>query len=197
MGKKISKMFLVLETMTFEGVAVTYLYYEVNSCERQSTCYLTVLRSQISLTEIFSNWILLWISVKWGSKCRHPGFVSNWEWWIRWFTKAVLKRELCCIQIKTFFRVNNFQNIWTTNVGFFLKMQKVLFRFQKSKKKIKKMFLVWDIVTFEGVAVTYLYYDENSCDRLSKCYQKVLRSYIWQREMFSNWILFLINVKLG
>ena len=38
-------------------------------------------------------------------------------------------------------------------------MQKVLFRFQKSKKKIKKMFLVSDIVTFEGVAVTYLYYD--------------------------------------
>ena len=44
------------------------------------------------------------------------------------------------------------------------------------EKNIKKMFFVLDIVAFEGVGVTYLYYDKNSCDLQSTCYQTVLRS---------------------
>ena len=47
MQKEIGKMFLVLEINAFEGVAVTYLYYDENSCDRQSTSYQTVLRSEI------------------------------------------------------------------------------------------------------------------------------------------------------
>ena len=59
-------MFFVLEIVAFEGVGVTYLYYEVNSCDRQSRCYQTVLGSKISLAEMFSDWILFWINVKLG-----------------------------------------------------------------------------------------------------------------------------------
>ena len=45
MEKKIKKMFLFLQIMAFEGVAVTYLHYKVISCNPQSVCYQTVLRS--------------------------------------------------------------------------------------------------------------------------------------------------------
>ena len=45
--KKIEKVFLVYEIMEFEPVAGTYLNYEENTCDRQSTCYQTVLRFQI------------------------------------------------------------------------------------------------------------------------------------------------------
>ena len=64
------------------------------------------------------------------------------------------------------------------------------------QKEIGKMFLVLEINAFEGVAVTYLYYDENSCDRQSTSYQTVLRSEIWLGQMFPYWILFRINVKI-
>ena len=66
MQKNIEKMFFVLEIMGFECGAVTYLHYEVNSCDRQSTCYQTVPRFQIWLREIFSKWILFRINVKLG-----------------------------------------------------------------------------------------------------------------------------------
>ena len=59
------------------------------------------------------------------------------------------------------------------------------------------MFFVLKIIAFEYVAVTYLHYEVNSCDRQSTCYQTVLRSQIWLEQMSSNWILFRINVKLG
>ena len=63
MQKSTEKNFFVLEIMAFEYGVVTYLYYQVNSCDRHSTCYQTVLRSQMWLEEMFSNWIfsrLMW-----------------------------------------------------------------------------------------------------------------------------------------
>ena len=66
MQKNVEKMFLVLKVMSFEGFAVTYLYYEVNSCDRETTCYQTVLRCQSCLKEMFSNQILFQINVKLG-----------------------------------------------------------------------------------------------------------------------------------
>ena len=56
MQKNVEQMFFVLQIMAFECGAVTYLYYEVNSCDRQSTCYQTVLRSQMLLVVMFSDW---------------------------------------------------------------------------------------------------------------------------------------------
>ena len=47
MGKKIEEIFLVYAIMVFQPFAGTYLYYEENSCDRQSTRYQTLLRSQI------------------------------------------------------------------------------------------------------------------------------------------------------
>ena len=52
--------------MALEPVAGTYQFYGENSCDRQSMCYRTVLRSQIGLREIFSNSILSWINQKLG-----------------------------------------------------------------------------------------------------------------------------------
>ena len=47
MLKKIQKIFLVFQIMVFEPVPGIYLYYEKNLCDRQSTSYQKVLRSQI------------------------------------------------------------------------------------------------------------------------------------------------------
>ena len=62
MEKKFERIFLVLDIMVFEPVAGAYLYYEENSCYRQSTSYQTVLRCQVWLREMFSNLILSWIN---------------------------------------------------------------------------------------------------------------------------------------
>ena len=43
--------------MTFEPVGGTYLNYDENACDRQSTCYQTVLSFQIWLREMFSDLI--------------------------------------------------------------------------------------------------------------------------------------------
>ena len=59
------------------------------------------------------------------------------------------------------------------------------------------MFFVFDIMAFECGAVTYLYYEVNSLDRQSKCYQTVPRSHILLEKICCNWIFFRINVKLG
>ena len=66
MEKQIEKIFLVFVIKALEPVVGTYIYYEDNSCDRQSTCYQTVLRSQILLTEIFSKSILSLINQKLG-----------------------------------------------------------------------------------------------------------------------------------
>ena len=52
-------MAAVIEIMAFGHVAGNYLNYNENTCDRQSTCYQTVLRFQIWLTEMFSNSICL------------------------------------------------------------------------------------------------------------------------------------------
>ena len=48
MQKNIQKIFLVLVIIVFELATRAYLYFQENLCDRQSTCYQTVLRSQIS-----------------------------------------------------------------------------------------------------------------------------------------------------
>ena len=131
-------------------------------------------------------------------------FVSVWDPWTRSFTKGVLKRELSCIQVTTFFGVNNFQNVWALKLIFFFQMLKILCRFRKCKKKKKKiagkifvLVIMAVIMTFEPFTGTYLYYEENSCDWQSTYYQTVLRSQIWLRQMFPNSFLSWINEKLS
>ena len=64
MQRNIEKMFFVLEIKAFECGVVTYFYYEVNSCDWQSTCYQIVLNSQMRLGEMFFNCIFFRINVK-------------------------------------------------------------------------------------------------------------------------------------
>ena len=49
--KNIGKSFLALELMVFERVPGIYVNYDENTCDRQSTCYQTVVKFQISLKE--------------------------------------------------------------------------------------------------------------------------------------------------
>ena len=142
-AKESSENFFVLEILAFEGVLATYLYYEVNSCDRQSRSYQAVLRSQILLGEMFSNWIFFWSTVKLQKKCGHEEFIGVWEASTRWFTKILLKRELSGIQTTTFFGVNSWKNLWATKLAFFFKMHKILFKFQKCNKKFRKFFSFW------------------------------------------------------
>ena len=46
----------------------------------------------------------------------------------------------------------------------------------KIEKEFEEIFLLLDIMVFEPAAGTYLYYEENSCDWQSTCYQRVLIS---------------------
>ena len=57
-----------------------------------------------------------------------------------WLPKGVLKQELTCIQVATFFALNNFQNMWAMKVSFFWKTLQVLCIFQTSNKTSKKCF---------------------------------------------------------
>ena len=59
MQKKLEKMFRVFQIMAFEHVSGISLNYDKQTCERQSTCCQTVLRSQIWLKEMFSNSICI------------------------------------------------------------------------------------------------------------------------------------------
>ena len=79
MQKTIQQIFFDLVIIALEFVVITYLYYELNSCDRQSRCYQTVLRSQMLLGEVFPNWIFFLINLKLGLKCRLAEFVSVWE----------------------------------------------------------------------------------------------------------------------
>ena len=197
MQKKFQKMFLVCVIMAFEPFARSYLYYEENSSNRQSTCYQTVIRSHIWLREMFSNSVLSWINGKLGQKCHHAEFVGVWDPWTRWFPKVLLKRELSGIQRTTFIAVNDFQDIWAMKlIFFFLKCAKFSVYFGNAKK-IEEIFLVFVIMVFQPFAGTYLCYEENSCDRQSTCYKTVLRSQIWLTEISSNSILPWITWKLG
>ena len=54
------------------------------------------------------------------------------------------------------------------------------------KKKFRKMLKVFEIIAFEHVAGFSLSYDNNTGDRQSTCYQKVLRTNFWLEEMFPN-----------
>ena len=59
MTYKIQKVFVVSDIVAFDLVSVKSHYYEENTYHRQSMCSQAVPRFQISLTEIFSNSILL------------------------------------------------------------------------------------------------------------------------------------------
>ena len=54
---------------------------------------------------------LSWINGKLGSKSCHADLSSGWDPWTRWLHEGVLKLEFFRIQVSTFFRVNNFENI--------------------------------------------------------------------------------------
>ena len=47
---------------------------------------------------------------------------SVWETSTRWLVKDVLKQDLECIQVSTFFGVNNFQNTSAMKLKFFFKI---------------------------------------------------------------------------
>ena len=57
MQKQIEKMFFVTGINVSELAVLYCLYYEVNTCHRQSICWETFLRLSMSLREAFSNWI--------------------------------------------------------------------------------------------------------------------------------------------
>ena len=66
----------------------------------------------------------------------------------------------------------------------------------KKQKNMEEMFFLLEIMAFECDGVAYVYCEVNPCDRQSTFYETVLRSQIWLEDMFSNCILFPINVKL-
>ena len=48
-------MFSLFDIIAFETVAGVFFIFDENTCDRQSTCYQTILRFHISEREIFSN----------------------------------------------------------------------------------------------------------------------------------------------
>ena len=54
--------------------------------------------------------------------------------------KVFSKKNFFGIQRSTFFRFNNFQNIWAIKLILFLKMCKISCRLQKSNKTLRNIF---------------------------------------------------------
>ena len=56
----------------------------------------------------------------------------------------------------------------------------------EKKKKIEKMFFVFEIIASELVALNCLYQVDNACHRQSMCYQTVLGFCVSLKETFCN-----------
>ena len=99
--------------------------------------------------------------------------------------EVVLKQKLTGIEVATFLGINNFQIIEAMKLIFFKKNEQNFVYILKMQQKFQKMFFIYVIIAFESVAVISPIYDKNTCGLQSMCYQKVLRIWIWLREMFS------------
>ena len=99
--------------------------------------------------------------------------------------EVVLKQKLTGIEVATFLGINNFQIIEAMKLIFFKKNEQNFVYILKMQQKFQKMFFIYVIIAFESVAVISPIYDKNTCDLQSMCYEKVLRIWIWLREMFS------------
>ena len=97
---------MILKIIAFELVAGNSLSSEENTCDMPSTCEKTVLRFQIWLKVIFSNWICLRLQENLGKIAAAQGFISVWDTLTRWLRKGLLKEELSSIQVTTFFGVS-------------------------------------------------------------------------------------------
>ena len=62
-------------------------------------------------------------------------------------------------------------------LAFFLKCTKLYVDFENAKQGRENIFVL-QIIAFEGVPLTYLNYEGNSCDPQSTFYERVLRSQI-------------------
>ena len=60
------------------------------------------------------------------------------------------------------------------------------------QEKFKKMFTLFEIMTFAHLAGISLNYDLNTCDWQSTCYQTVLRFHFWLKQTVSNSIYLAI-----
>ena len=74
----------------------------------------------------------------WKCYCADYSSVSNPL--TRWLPKGVLKLDLSCIQVTTFFGLNNLQNIWDMNVIFVFVRFKILCKLQICNKTCRKFF---------------------------------------------------------
>ena len=83
---------------------------------------------------------MYFVNSKLGEKCYHEDFNSVWERWTRWLWKSVLKQEPSGIQVNTFLGLNRLTNIYAMKLISFLKICKILWRFQKLNKNSGKCF---------------------------------------------------------
>ena len=63
---------------------------------------------------------------------------------IRWLTKRALKQDLSCIQVITFFGVNNFGNTQAMRLSFTSKWSKFYLDFKSTIRIREKVFGFWD-----------------------------------------------------
>ena len=71
--------------------------------------------------------------------------------------KAPLKWDFFDIYLITFSGVHKFKKKSPMRVIFFVEMFKTESKFQKSKKKIQKMFFLYEIISSQDVAINCLY----------------------------------------
>ena len=165
-------MFPVLEQIAFEPGAGISLIYDENICNRQSTCYQTVLRFQIWLREMFPNLIF-------------PRLMENGIKVLQWrfqqclghegISKGVVRQDSPALKKPHFSGsiTSEIFKLWRSS--FFWKCAKV---YVDCKNLLKFSENAFEITAFELVVGISLFYDKNTCDRQSMCYQTVLRFWI-------------------
>ena len=111
-------------------------------------------------------------------KCCHGNFTNIWNPLTCWLWKGVLKRYFLESGINKSFTVCNFRNRVAMTIIFFLRMNKIWCRFQKSKKKNEKKLFVLKINAFESGTANSHNPEQDTCHWRSMCYETALRFHI-------------------
>ena len=134
--QKNSRKLLVFKIITFESRTTNSHNREQDICHWQSMYYETPLRFSISLREIFSKSGSPRVIRKYNESALMQILTRLCDSLTCWLSKGVLERCFLESVLTKFFTFCNFQNKVGMAIIFFFKTFKILFKFQKWKKKI-------------------------------------------------------------
>ena len=105
----------------------------------------------------FFQFNCLYIDQQICQRCCGSNLNSDWARLPCCFSKVPHKRDFLEIHLTPIFRVRNLENTSAMRVIFFVKILKILFTFQKCRKRVEKKFSLLEIIAFQLVPLNCLY----------------------------------------